>query len=571
MPIPEVEINIQDPGTGVIPASAGKTQVKLGVSNKGTPYTLYSAGSMGKLKDLLGSGPLLESAAHVLGKAGGSVLFVPLEPVTFGDFITSSTFVREGSGSATVVGSRGPEQIVRVKIGTGGSLATATFQVALGAGSGGYGPIVTTGADPYTYRVPGQLFTKLAFATGTYVANDVYTVNLDGTVTRVGTGTATLLNGTTHSPVDAYDVWVKITTEGALGAAAFAFSLDGGNSYSASLTVPSGGKYVIPNSGVVLTFSGTFVEGDIYKAATSAPGYTTTELALGFATLDANPSQWGISHVVGRAATAAAAATLAAAVQSVMDDFESGFRYARAIVEGSWDEDDVTMNDAAYQTSFASFVGDRVAVVVGDVGLTSSISRRSEKRSLAWPFAAALSATKLCTHPGETVTKNGAGPLKGVTSLYRDERETPILDEARFVTARTWIGKPGYYITRGRLMAAPGSDFEQIMNGRVMDRICTVTRAMLIDFENQNVRIDPDTGFILEEDAQEIEGICRAKLIAALLAEGEVSDIDFVVSRDDDLLSSAVINVEVSAIPKGYTERIRATVGFKNPALAAAA
>lgn len=564
MPNPNVQVNIQDPGLGIVPASAGKTQVKLGTCNKGTPNTLYSAGSLASAKSQVGSGPMLEAGAQVLKKAGGPVLFVPLDPVSYGT--VTSSFALTGSGTGTVAGSKGPEQIVRVKIGTGGSLATATFQVALGAGSGGYGPLVTTGADPYTYVVPGQRFTKLAFATGTYVANDIYTVNADGSVSRTGSGTATLLDGTTHSPVDSYDIWVQVTTSGGLGVGAFRYSLDGGNSYSGTLVIPSGGKYALPGTGVVLTFAGTFTISDLYNGVSTPPGYTTTELNAGLTALLANSSEWGFLHVVGKPASAAAAATLASAVGTVMDLAQAAFRYVRAIIECPQEE-----GDAAIKSAFASFVHPRVGVAVGDTGLTSAISLRSERRNLAWAYTAALSASKLSTHPGETTDSNGAGPLRGVTSLYRDEEATPGLDPARFVTARTIVGKLGFFITRGRMMAAPGSDFEQIMNCRVMDRACTVSRSALLDFVNTSVRIDPVTHFILEQDAQRIEGIAQAKLEADLLNAGECSAIAVTCSRTDNILSTSTLNVETAIVPLGYTENIVETIGFQNPALAAAA
>ena len=64
------------------------------------------------------------------------------------------------------------------------------------------------------------------------------------------------------------------------------------------------------------------------------------------------------------------------------------------------------------------------------------------------------------------------------------------LDEARLVTYRTIIGQVGYFVTRGRLMASPGSDFAQIMNGQVMDRACVIARAAYLLYLNKDVRID---------------------------------------------------------------------------------
>jgi hypothetical protein len=561
---PNVKINIQDPGLGIVPPSAGKTQVKLHTSQKGSFNTVYAAGNLAAAKDLLGAGPLLEMVAQVLKKAGGPVMFVPLDPTSYGT--VTGLFSLTGSGTGTVTGSKGPQQVVRVKIGTGGALGVATYQVALGAGSGGYGAIVTTGADPYTVKVIGQSFTKLAFGNVTYVAGDIYTLNLDGTVTRTGTGPATALDGTTHSPIDSYDIRVKIGTAGALGTADFRYSLDGGNTYSGTVLVPSAGKFVVPNAGIVLTFAGTFTADDVYTGTATPPGFSTTEINAGLTALLANPSKWGFVHVGGKPASAAAAATLASGLGAMMDVAEASFRYVFAVMECPQEEGDATIKSA-----FASFVHPRVGVVVGDVGLTSVITLRSERRNLAWAYTAGLSNTKLSIHPGETTSKNGAGPLLGVTSLYRDEEDTPGLDDARFVTATHIQGKDGYFITRGRMMAAAGSDFEQVMNRRVMDRFCEVMRATLTDQLNVSPDIDGVTGFILEKDAQALDAIAEDACKTALVNEGEASSVKVTTSRTDNLLSTSTLHVDGECVPKGYTENIVANLGFKNPALAAAA
>lgn len=563
MGLPDVAINIQDPGLGTIPASAGKTQVKLGVCQAAAANSILAFGSIAAAKSALVDGPLLDAVGQVLAVAGGPVMAVPVVPSSYGT--VSNSLAITGVGTGTIAGAKGPEQIVKVKIGTGGALGTATFQVAVG--SGAYGPPVTTGASgPWSYMVPGQAFTTLVFAAGTYVAADIYTLNLDGTITRTGTGTATLLAGSTHSPVDAYDLIVKIATTGGLGAGAFQYSLDGGNNYSGTIAVPSGGAYPIPGTGIVLTFSGTFTQGDLYEGTATAAGFNNTDLTTALTALLANPSEWGFCHVVGTPANAAAAATLAAAVGAQMAAAQAAFRYVRGLIECPDGEGDSTL-----KSTFQSYADARVGVVEGYEDVLSPITGRLHKRPLAWSYAARLSATKLSSHPGQVDSSNNGGPLKNVRGIYRDESATPGLDEARFVTARTFIGLPGYFITRGRMMAPSGSDFSQIMNCRVMDRACSVARASFLQYVNKPVRINPATGFIDERDAQDIEVIVQSKLSAALVSEGECSSVSVVVSRDDDILSTSTLNVQVGIVPFGYSEEIVVSIGFVNPALAAAA
>jgi hypothetical protein len=563
MALPDVQVNIQDPGLGIVPPSAARTQAKLMVSQAGTPNTVYSAGTVKAARDQVGSGPLLQATAQVLGVAGGPVLMVPVLASTYGT--VTGAFALTGGGTGTVTGSKGPEQVVKVRIGTGGLPGVFTFQIAVGSGS--YGPLITSSADPYSLQVPGQQFTKLAFGNFTYVANDIYTVGLNGVVVRTGSGTSSALDGTTHSPVDAYDIWVEITASGALGAGAFRYTLDGGSNYSGSILLPSAGVYVIPGTGIVLTFAGTFTVADVYKGTSTHASSSGSDITAAFTGLLANASEWGLAHVGGTPASAAAAATLAATVGAQMDLAQASYRFVRAIMQCPSSE-----GDSAVAAAFASFAHPRVGVCVGDVYLVSPVTGLVDKRNLAWAYTARLSATKLSSHPGQIDASNNGGALRNVRSIVRDEFATPGLDDARFVTARTVIGLPGYYITRGKMMALAGSDFSNIMNCRVMDRACTVERAAALFFMNLDVRIDPDTGHIDERDAMKMEAVCQSKLEADLLGDnGEASAVRVAVSRTDNLLSTSTLNVEVSVIPKGYTETIKMSIGFKNPALQAAA
>jgi hypothetical protein len=562
MSLPNVQLTIRDPGLGIIKASSGRVQVKAGPTQKGTAATVLTAGSVAAAREAIGSGPVLEAAAQVLSVAGGPVYLLPVTVASLGT--VTGSFTLTGAGTGTVTGSKGPEQIVKVKIIGGGTLTTATFQVAVG--SGAYGATVTTGAGPYTYQVPEQQFTNVIFTAGTYVANDVFTINLDGTVTRVGSGTATLLDTSTHSPVDTYDIEVQILTGGALGVGAFRYSLDGGNSFSGSIGIPSAGKYVIPSTGVVLTFAGTFTAEDVYNGVTTGPGIINADLTTALVALRADPLTWGFVHVVATPSSAANAATLAGVVGVQTAAAEAEFRYVFALVECPSSESDATI-----RTAFASYEDARIEVCAGDVDLVSALTGRVQRRNVSWAYAARLSAIKLSSHPGQAAPDNNGGALKNVLSLYRDETATPGLDEARFVTARSFIGETGYYITRGKMMASTSSDYQQVMARRVMDRAMQVAKSAFFIYVNRDLRMDPATGRIDERDAQGIEANVESALEAALISEDEASSVAVVVSRDDNLLSSAVLHAEVEVVPKGYSETIAVGIGLKNPALQAAA
>lgn len=85
-----------------------------------------------------------------------------------------------------------------IKITTGGAIGTMRFQVSMDRGA--YDQIIpSVGSAPFTYKVPGTGVT-LSFAAGTYVLNDVYTVNgTTGAVTHAGGGPAGAVTITSNS------------------------------------------------------------------------------------------------------------------------------------------------------------------------------------------------------------------------------------------------------------------------------------------------------------------------------------------------------------------------------------
>lgn len=567
MALPGVTTDIVSGGTVADPGT--NKHVVLGVCPKAIPNTLYGIGNMRTARSSLGDGQLAEACAIAL-QGGAQVYAMPLLPSVYGS-VTSSLSL-SGSGTATVVGSKGPASSIRVKIILGGARGTATFQVSIA--SGAWSATQTTAA---TYMVPGAYLTTLAFNTGTYVADDVYTLNTDGTVTRTGSGTATLLDASTHSPLDNYNIHVKVTTAGALGVGAFQYALDDGKfsetssreySYGGTIMIPSGGKYVIPDTGVVLTFAGTFVADDIYSGVATPAQPTNTDIGNAVTALRALSTQWERLHVATTPTSAANAAALAAILQTQMDTAEDAFRYAYAVMECPWDS--VTDTDAVISAAFASTVANRVAAFVSHADIVSPLTSRIVKRPFGWAGCRRLAENQLCEDIGKT--RNRA--LGGVTYIYRDENATPGLTEARFNTARTFNGTAGYYVTEGKTLASNGDDYARLANRRVMDLICTVAYAAYVLEVNSEVNITRDTGYIQEPDAQQIDSRVDAKLRAALT--GQVSDdegtglpdIQSQIGRTDDLRSASNATAAVVTTPKGYLRNIAVTLSSANPKVA---
>ena len=155
-------------------------------------------------------------------------------------------------------------------------------------------------------------------------------------------------------------------------------------------------------------------------------------------------------------------------------------------------------------------------------------------------------------------------------NVYHDESINPGLDDDRACTLRTWDGDvQGVYVTRPRVFSANGSDFSILPLRRVMNRARIAVRSFLIRRLNQPVLLDKRTGYILEKEALEIEAGCNAAIRSVLGAEPMASGWSTAVHRDDNILTTKTMNVDVRLVPLGYVEFINETIAFENPALAA--
>jgi hypothetical protein len=553
---PQVNQTFTDGALGVTGPSTKNVQALVGVCSAGTPNAVGSYGDAKSMQTALGRGALVECAAQAL--KAGPVMVVPVTPSTLSS-VGSTTQV--GSGAGTVTVGKALDRTIDVKIVLGGAVGVATFQVRIGTTA--YGPTTLTAA---AIRCPGAPLVMLNFSAGTYVAADVYSFALDGTITRVGSGTATLLNTSTFEALDAYQVAVRITTAGALGVAVFQYSLDGGDNYSAPTLVPGAGVYVIPNSGIKLTFASTFVAGDIYTAAVVGPSCSNSDVVTALNALKADPRTWFMVHVVVLPTSAANSASLAAAVDAILSAMEGVFRYVGGLVECPKDDDIGGANtDATALTAFASYGNTRMSVALGDVELVSLLTGRQERRNVAWPYAARLASIA----PGEDAGWIGRGPLPGVAALLRDEAATPGMNDQRFVTATTMIGKQGYFITEPKTMAPTGSDFYLMQFRRIIDIVATTARAALLQYLNQSVRILQGTGFIDPRDADAIEAKVVAQIKAAIVATGDASSVTFKLNRQINLLSTSDQPTTTRVVPLAYLKHITNDIGMLNPALAA--
>lgn len=172
MSLPSVSLTALDGALGLTPPAANGLQVKVGVCSSGTANTLYRFNDPKKLVDTLGTGPVVEAAAHLLNVAGGIVYVCKADTDVAG---SQGSWTRTGTGPSPGCASTGTPldgYEVIVLIVRGGTRGTATFKVSFDGGDT-YSPEYATAASITAFASDTGL--TLTFATGTYVAGDTYT------------------------------------------------------------------------------------------------------------------------------------------------------------------------------------------------------------------------------------------------------------------------------------------------------------------------------------------------------------------------------------------------------------
>ena len=564
MALPGVTFNIIDNALGITGLGNGQTQTVVGIFPGGTPNVVQSFASIDAMKSAMGIGPAFQAAAEVLAVAGGQVNCLPITPVIDDGYSYLSQSVSQvGVGSGTVAISTAPIQSISIKF-----VNSTHYTVQLGSGSVSAPTLLVTGSD---VLIPGTL-TFVTFG-GSFSTNDTVVCNLDGTVSVTsGGGTATQ-----HSlPMDNYRCQVSIQVAGGVGTMQFVTSVDNGASVSGS--VLSTAKYQIPNTGIVLAFTGTFTKGDIYS-------FNSTQGDLSVASVDAAMDalattylnlDYFLIHIVGEQHSAAAARTLADAVDGKMGVLESKFKFVRALVECPVKDESLVQDTDGYAVidansadspstlagtsgAFFTFVSNNGRVAVSaDTEIVSSAADGIEYlRNTGYSCAARESQFSPARDGAESV------PLEHLVSISRDEGVTPALDAARFITVESRQPLNGFYLTDVQTMALATSDYSRLANGRVMDIACKLTLQEALTFIQKRIPTGKN-GTILGKAADQIEEEITAELKAnmILIPDPIAVDVKCQVDRTINILSTQTLSLIVRVKPFGYAREIVANMGF---------
>ena len=584
MTLGSASLSILDGGLG-IGAQLDRPVAVVGCSSAGTIASPVELSTPQDVITTFGYGPLAQSLAHVLKHAGGPVIGVRTTSTTAGVLggvaqegagtSSAGTLAADGSNTSTAVpaltGTPDAPYAVRVKVTTAGANIAANPKVQISMDGGATWLLDDSVDVSASATAIGSTGLSIAWTDGSFVANDFWLAvgancptNADATGSVVVTASGT--------PLDAYDFRVKITRAAASYAsgAAVKVSIDGGRTYGEEVSIVSG-SYAVPNTGVTFSFSAaSCVVGDIYRLRTAAPVWNTTGLDAALDALASSGRDFEFVAIEG-----AVNRTSAGTVKTWVEEREAAGTYTFAICEARGQSTGETA--AAWATSitgsdpgFQSYDFGKAGVIfAGEALVVSAVDNSAQRRSGLRVLASRLLASQL--HESPLKVKNG--PVTGLhpdgdsSSVFHDGRTYTSLDLARFACFQTVQGRPrGEYFITARTMAAASSDFGEVQRIRVM---CAAARAALPAialYVGDDVATKTDgTGRIAEADARAIEQeVAAAVKLAVKIAPNEhVTAVAALTNRTDNVLSTGILRVAVTIVPRGTTNTVTATIGYR--------
>lgn len=384
----------------------------------------------------------------------------------------------------------------------------------------------------------------------------------------VGTSDVTVHTGA--APVDNLELILKITKDGTVGTAGITYmtSDDGGRTWSAESALGTANTVVFPGAGVTFDLAaGTLKKNEYYTALATPATWNTTDMGTALDALKTTLQLWELALIVGDID-----ANAFDTIELKFAGMQTGGKYHAWI--GNVRIPTVGETAAAYMTALSSLSSAKSTILgalgAGGCKLTSSVSGKKYRRPAAWPVAARAAANKAHINGAEL----SLGALAGVSIRddngnpdEYDESVNPGLDDMRFFTLRTWDGYPGVYVNRERMFAPPTSDFQLLTYRRVMNIGLDALRVYFANRLSKRIIVSKTTGRIVASDAIEIELGALNALRAALMAEPMASDVQFTLSRFDNLLSTKKLTGDARIVPLAYPEEVALTVGFINPAM----
>lgn len=379
-------------------------------------------------------------------------------------------------------------------------------------------------------------------------------------VTQTGSGPLVTLTG---APNDQYDAIVKIITGGAIGTSTFQYSLDGGDTWS--VVYATAATFLLPSGVTANMAAGTYVVDTTYAWTDTAPTMTTADVGAAMDAIIASAYDGEFVHILGQTADAASCLTMATLVATKVTAAWAAHRYFFAVMEAP------AVAPSGLATSFAAFESKGVVVVGGFAEIIDDKDSNIYKRSIARSIAPRIARNPIAVAIARDAADSDLDPLSDVVRLvpdgaaastgYSDAATDPTLNNARFTTAMSFVGRGGYYPTgTGLTMASVTSDYQLIPYLRIILQAARAWYLYGLSNLGKRIRTNPDTGYIASAYGDAIEKAGESRIRAAL--GDAIEGVRVLVNRTDAITATQTLRAKVRVVVGGYIITFDSEIGL---------
>lgn len=137
-----------------------------------------------------------------------------------------------------------------------------------------------------------------------------------------------------------------------------------------------------------------------------------------------------------------------------------------------------------------------------------------------------------------------------------------------YITIGQYANLTGYYFLDDTLATVQTEDYKTICNRRVMNKMVRLVYSTYITELNDDIELTSE-GKLSPATAKYYQGLIQNAVNLQMVAGGELSSFSAYVDMAQNVLSTGKIEIRCLAVPKGYSQEIKVTLGFSNPALSA--
>jgi len=279
--------------------------------------------------------------------------------------------------------------------------------------------------------------------------------------------------------------------------------------------------------------------------------------------LKANPTITNLGVVRNDAVAPVDMQVLASKYQTIVDDLRLESRDISSVLIEGGVFDNATLLSAYPDTR--TYNSPNVSIVIGQDPIIRNLKAAYTNYAAIGTALGGISVRKVNENLGSLDIERKPNTARGltvysltdavrkrfVTAFLQDgkdagtltQTEYQTLDDRGYIYITNYNGYAGYFFSDSHTCVERSSDYSRIENNRVWDKAASLARIALLPRVKSNLLKDPETGFIREIEAKELEVLAENALDVMVSSE-EISGKSIYINPEQNLSDGTPLNVK---------------------------